>query len=189
MFRLSCPTRDYEWGSPTLLPRFLGRPPSGSAQAELWIGAHPGDPARLPDGQALDSYIAARPEESLGGAVSSSFGARLPFLVKALAAAQSLSLQVHPTSERARVGHAHEEAAGIAVGAPDRSYQDEFHKPELIFALTRFEGMAGFREVERSAQILRLLELPWADEIAERLETGPAFQALHGVVSDLLAMG
>ena len=42
--------------------------------------------------------------------------------------------------------------------APERSYQDPFHKPELIFALTRFEGMAGFRDTANSAEILRLLD-------------------------------
>jgi mannose-6-phosphate isomerase len=116
------------------------------------------------------------------------FGPRLPFLVKALAAAEPLSLQVHPTSERARMGFADQEAAGIPITAPERSYQDPFHKPELIFALTRFEGMAGFRDTAKSAEIMRLLDHPWADDIAWRLESGPAFQTLRAVVTDMLSM-
>ena len=72
--------------------------------------------------------------------------------------------------------------------APERSYQDPFHKPELIFALTRFEGMAGFRDTAKSAEILRLLDHPWADEIAWRLESGPAFQTLRAVVTGMLSL-
>src|SRR4051812_18807379 len=165
MYRLDCAVRDYAWGSRTHLPRFLGRPADGAAQAELWVGAHPGDPAHLPDGRALDAAIREDPEHALGPRVSAMFGDRLPFMVKALAAAEPLSLQVHPTSERARLGYAGENAAGVPVGDPRRNYRDEFHKPELVLALTRFEGMAGFRDVEKSAQILRLLDSPWARQV------------------------
>ena len=45
MFVLSNAVRDYAWGSTDALASFLGRPPDGGPQAELWIGAHPGDPA------------------------------------------------------------------------------------------------------------------------------------------------
>ena len=94
---------------------------------------------------------------------------------------------MHPTSERARIGFASETAAGVPLSSPARSYQDESHKPELVFALTRFEGMAGFRDVEKSAQILRALHLPWADDVARQLESGPASQTLRAVVTDMLA--
>ena len=77
--------------------------------------------------------------------------------MKLLAAGEPLSLQVHPTSERARIRFADQEAAGIPLSAPERSYQDASHKPELIFALTRFEGMAGFRDPAKTAEILRRL--------------------------------
>ncbi len=186
VFRLTCATRDYDWGSTSLIPRFLGLPADGSTQAELWVGAHPGDPARLPDDQPLDAYLRSHPDQALGDRVVGVFGDRLPFLVKALAAAQPLSLQVHPTSSRARIGYDLEDEAGIAVGAPERSYQDRFHKPEMILALTRFEGMAGFRDIEKSARILRLLEHPWATSVADQLESGPAYQALHAVVAEIL---
>lgn len=187
MFVLTCATREYAWGSTNHLPRFLGRPPTGAPQAELWIGAHEGDPSRLPDGRRLDEAVREDPVAMLGPHVASRFGPRLPYLVKALAAAEPLSLQVHPTSERARIGFEREEAAGIPLDAPTRSYLDQQHKPELVFALTRFEGMAGFRDVEKSAEILRLLGAPWADHLAQRLEAGPAVQALRAVTTDLLA--
>jgi mannose-6-phosphate isomerase len=186
MDQLTCATRDYAWGSPSLIPRFLDKPADGRPQAELWIGAHPGDPARLPDGTRLDDHIRDHAEESLGARALETFGPRLPYLVKALAAAEPLSLQVHPTTERARMGFDHEDQAGIPIGAPERSYQDRFHKPELLVAITRFEGMAGFRDVEKTIQILRLLEHPWADRVAKELDAAPPFQALHRVVGDIL---
>lgn len=189
MHLLTGAVRTYAWGSRNHIPKFLGVPPTGEPQAELWFGAHDADPSRLPDGRYLNDAIREDPVGMLGERVTSLFGPRLPFLVKALAAAEPLSLQVHPTTARARIGFVEENAAGIPVDAPERNYRDEFHKPEMVFALTRFEGMAGFRDVGRSAQILRLLDLPWADEVAWRLESGPAFQALHGVVAEMLSMG
>ncbi|MBA2954542.1 mannose-6-phosphate isomerase, class I [Nocardioides sp. MAH-18] len=188
MHLLDCAIREYAWGSTTHIPKFLGRAPNGNPQAELWIGAHDGDPSRLPDGRCLNDAIRAEADSMVGERVQTVFGPRLPFLMKALSAAEPLSLQVHPTTQRARIGYDAEEAAGIPVGSPTRSYQDRHHKPELIYAITRFEGMAGFRDIEISARILRMLDVPWADDIAWRLEDGPAFQALRSVVTDMLAM-
>lgn len=154
----------------------------------MWIGAHPADPSVLPDGRTLDEDIRTDPQATLGPEVSQRFGDRLPFLMKLLAAGEPLSLQVHPTSERARIRFAEQDAAGIPLGAPERSYQDRSHKPEMIYALTRFEGMAGFRDPAKTATILRGLGLPWLDGVATRLEGSPsAFQTLRAVVTDLLA--
>ncbi len=189
MYRLACTTRDYAWGSRTLIPRFLGTDADGRPHAELWVGAHPGAPSLVAGGRTLGELVADQADTALGARTRARFGPRLPFLMKALAAAEPLSLQVHPTSERARIGFAEEEAAGIPVDAPERNYRDPFHKPELIFAVTRFEGMAGFRDVDKTATILGLLGTPWAEQTARRLTDGPAFQALHAVVTDLLAMG
>lgn len=189
MHQLLGETRRYAWGSRTLLPRFLGSHPDGEPHAELWLGAHPGSPARIPDGRTLAEVIESDPQATLGAESLHRFGPRLPFLMKALAAAEPLSLQVHPTADRARIGYARENAVGIAAGSPTRNYQDAFHKPELIYAVTRFEGMAGFREVGRSVEILRMLDLPWADRMAADLLDGSPGEALHRVVTRLLALG
>src|SRR4051794_33616207 len=154
----------------------------------MWFGAHPADPSRVEDGRGLDEVIERSPEASLGAHVAGSFGPRLPFLMKLLAAAEPLSLQVHPTSERARIRFAEQNAAGIPLTAAERSYQDASHKPELIYALTRFEGMAGFRDTTRTAAILRMFELPWLDAVAAELAVTPTpFQSLRRVVSEMLA--
>ena len=186
MHRLQNPVRHYAWGSGLHIPRLLGEEANGKPWAELWLGAHPGDPSLLEDGTRLDDAIAADPTGMLGDRVAAAFG-RLPFLMKLLAAGEPLSLQVHPTSEQARLAYAAEEARGVPVDAPERSYRDPSHKPELIYALTRFEGMAGFRPVQRTVAILRELRLPWLDELATRLDgTETPFQTLREVVTDVL---
>ena len=190
LHRLTNAIRNYAWGSRTHIPRLLGAEPSAEPAAELWIGAHEGDPSYLPDGRSLTDAIAADPLGTLGPRVAARFDGRLPYLVKLLAAAEPLSLQVHPTSERARLGFAEEEARGVPLAASYRSYRDRSHKPELVFALTRFEGMAGFRDVAKSAQILRLLGLDWADSLADRLEAATTpFQTVRQIVTELLRGG
>jgi mannose-6-phosphate isomerase len=143
--------RPYAWGSTTAIAGFLGRAATGGPEAELWLGAHPGAPsvAMTADGgsQRLDSLIAADPLHHLGAASLAEFGSRLPFLLKVLAAASPLSLQVHPTLEQARAGFAREEAAGVDRGAEQRNYKDDNHKPEMIYAVTQFEALCGFRPV------------------------------------------
>lgn len=147
MFRLNNPTRDYQWGSPTAISHALGRAPSGGPEAELWIGAHPDAPSQVltDDGAVgLDEYIAQAPLQRLGD------GTRLPFLMKLLAADGALSLQVHPSKSQAEAGFAAEEAAGVARNDASRNYKDDNHKPEMIYALTPFEALCGFRERESS---------------------------------------
>ena len=135
--------RDYAWGSTTAIPSLLGMPVTGLPQAELWLGTHPGSPARTPTGSLADI-------------------ARLPFLLKVLAAAAPLSLQAHPTIAQAVAGFARENAAGVPLDAPNRNYRDELHKPEILFALSPFRALCGFRPAaETRAALERLLaEVP-----------------------------
>jgi len=112
------------------------------------MGAHPGGVSRVatPAGEVpLDAFIAADPEGVLGPEVVRRFGARLPFLLKVLAAERPLSIQAHPDAEQARAGFARENAAGIPLDAPQRSYRDASAKPELICALSPFEALRAWR--------------------------------------------
>jgi mannose-6-phosphate isomerase len=188
VLRLNAPVRHYAWGSRSHIPRLCGGEIGDEPVAEMWFGAHPTDPSRSPDGKGLDRLIADDPVKLLGKKVTTAFGARLPFMMKLLAAAEPLSLQVHPSSEQARIRFAEQNAAGIPVDADDRSYRDASHKPELVFALTRFEGMAGFRQLDSSSRILREFRLPWLDRLADELgETVTPFQTLRRAVTDMLA--
>ena len=160
MYEIENVLRDYAWGSTTAIASLLGRPESGRPEAELWIGAHPDSPsvAHLPeDGSRspLDALISSDPEHFLGAESVSAFGPRLPFLAKILAAAQPLSLQVHPSLEQAREGFARENEAGIDPHAAHRNYRDDNHKPEMILALTPFEALCGFRPAAETRKILQ----------------------------------
>jgi mannose-6-phosphate isomerase len=153
---LENPVRSYAWGSPTVIPELLGREPSGEPQAELWVGAHAGSPSTVvDDGRTLDRFIAADPDSALGESGCERFGPALPFLLKVLAVQRPLSIQAHPNLEQAAAGYAAENAAGIPIDSPQRSYRDRNHKPELALALTDFEALLGFAE---PADIVAALE-------------------------------
>ncbi|MBO0677680.1 mannose-6-phosphate isomerase, class I [Mycolicibacterium sp. S2-37] len=159
--------RTYAWGSRTAIAEFTGRPsPTAHPEAELWFGAHPGDPAYLQDGDrevSLLDAVRADPDGQLGAATINRFGDTLPFLVKVLAADEPLSLQAHPSAQQAAEGYAREEQLGIPVSAPMRNYRDRSHKPELLVALDRFEALAGFRPVAATVELLRALDVPQLD--------------------------
>ncbi|GAA4515945.1 mannose-6-phosphate isomerase, class I [Brevibacterium yomogidense] len=146
MQRLTNTVKDYAWGSPSGIPEILGNEPDGRPAAELWVGAHPGAPSFV-DGRGLDDLIASDPSRYLGEASVARFGPRLPFLLKILSARTALSIQSHPSREQAIAGFAAESAAGIPLDAPHRNYRDEWHKPELLYALGEFHALCGFRPV------------------------------------------
>jgi mannose-6-phosphate isomerase len=169
--------RTYAWGSHTAIAEFTGRhSPTPHPEAELWLGAHPGDPAWLEgDGaeRSLLDTITSDPEGQLGAATRERFGDTLPFLAKVLAADEPLSLQAHPSATQAMEGFAREDQQGIPVSAPTRNYRDRSHKPELIVALGTFEALAGFRPVARSVELLRALTVADLDPFVNLL-TGQA---------------
>ena len=155
MVTLSPVVQAYAWGSRTALPELCGTAsPAPHPVAEHWFGAHDSGSSLCSDGRGLDARIAADPEGELGGRVLARHGAGLPYLVKLLSAEQALSLQAHPSPEKAREGFAAEDARGIPVDAADRNYRDANHKPEILVALTEFHALVGFRPVNRTVALL-----------------------------------
>ncbi|MGW7200908.1 mannose-6-phosphate isomerase, class I [Streptomyces chryseus] len=192
MDRLSNTVRPYAWGSTTAIPALLGTAPTGEPQAEMWMGAHPGAPSRVDRGdgageQPLSAVIDAAPEAELGEAAVRKFGPRLPFLLKILAAGAPLSLQVHPNLAQAREGYAAEESAGVPIDAPHRNYRDANHKPELICALTPFEGFCGFRAPAESADVLAALDVDSLKPYVDLLHAHPEEAALREVLTAVLS--
>lgn len=161
--------RDYAWGSHQLLAELQDRPPTDRPEAEAWFGAHPAAPAHLDDGTPLDAVIAADVAWWLGADVAARFDGRLPFLVKLLCAAAPLSLQVHPSAAQARAGYAAEDAAGVPLDAPHRVYRDRWPKPELLYALTPFAALCGFRGPPRTARFLEAMDVPRLAPLARDL--------------------
>ncbi|MFW6099269.1 MAG: mannose-6-phosphate isomerase, class I, partial [Thermodesulfobacteriota bacterium] len=148
----------------------LGQPvPSDTPAAELWLGAHPQAPSQvLIKGvwTPLDQVIERDPVSILGRGVVETYGNRLPFLLKVLAAERPLSIQVHPHSRQAREGFDRENRLGIPLHAPERNYKDPWQKPECLCALTRFEALKGFRPIE---EILRTMKGPALPPLSDAL--------------------
>jgi len=149
----------YAWGSKDALTRLYGiANPDNQPMAELWMGAHPKSSSTISDEQgnpiSLRDYIARQPEACLGAAVAKRFG-ELPFLFKVLCAQEPLSIQVHPSKTASERGFALENAKGVPLDAANRNYKDPNHKPELVFALTPFQAMNGFREPAAIASLLQ----------------------------------
>ncbi|MEU9395178.1 mannose-6-phosphate isomerase, class I [Streptomyces sp. NPDC048324] len=185
MDRLDNTIRPYAWGSTTAIPALLGVEPSGEPQAEMWMGAHPGAPSRTARGTLVE-VIDAAPETELGPEAVARFGPRLPFLLKILAAGAPLSLQVHPDLAQAKEGYADEERRSIPVDAPHRNYKDANHKPELICALTEFDGLCGFRDPLRAADLLDGLGVDSLKPYVDLLHAHPEDAALREVLTAIL---
>lgn len=170
--------RNYPWGSRTLMADLRGTTsPSDRPEAELWFGAHPGDPAMVGEESLLD-LINEDPQYQLGERVTARYGNRLPFLMKLLAAGEPLSLQAHPSTEQAQEGFARENAEGIDIHAPNRNYKDADHKPELIVALTEFHALSGFRPLDKTRELFAALECPELDRYAAVLGDDADLRAL-----------
>jgi mannose-6-phosphate isomerase len=186
MDRLDNPVRRYAWGSERDIPDFLGLPPDGGPQAELWMGAHPSAPSTVLRGgtaRPLPELIAEDPAGELGPAVSQRYGARLPFLFKVLAAAEPLSLQVHPDKRHAEAGY----AAEVSSGAAERDYPDDNHKPELLCALRDgFEALCGFRPVPDTIALLEELAAPELAADLRLLAGSPGADGLRTLVTEIL---
>ncbi|MCX4801187.1 mannose-6-phosphate isomerase, class I [Streptomyces sp. NBC_01214] len=189
MDRLTNTIRPYAWGSTTALPALLGVEPTGEPQAEMWMGAHPGAPSRIDRGageRALSDVIAGDPEGELGAATVAKFGPRLPFLFKILAAGAPLSLQVHPDLLQAREGFEDEERRGVPIDADHRNYKDPNHKPEMICALTAFDGLCGFRPPLEAAELLEGLGVDSLKPYADLLRAHPEEAALREMLTAVL---
>lgn len=120
----------------------LGLPKTGGPMAEVWFGTHPGSPTETSTGQSL-AELRGKP---------------LAFLLKFLAAAIPLSIQVHPSKEKALAGFAREQANGISLEDPSRSYKDQNSKRESLVAISEFEVLAGIRgafDVRQTLESLR----------------------------------
>lgn len=173
MHRLQNLRRGYDWGSPTFIPRFSGERGDGTPVAEEWIGTHP-----LGESTAVLASGDTAPLSQVSGP--------LPFMFKILAADRPLSVQVHPSAELARAGFEAEEAAGVPLEDPRRSYRDPHHKPEMAYALTTFDTLVGFRPTAEILRILHGLDAPLAARLAGELAADPGFSGIVRLVEQLL---
>jgi mannose-6-phosphate isomerase len=158
MFKLNNSLQNYAWGSKTALTELYGiQNPSQQPMAELWMGAHPKSSSTVEINgtqRSLRDLIEADKTRLLGENVAARFG-ELPFLFKVLCAEQPLSIQVHPGKPAAEAGFDRENRAGVAIDASERNYKDANHKPELVYALTPFLAINGFRPLTEIVSLLQ----------------------------------
>lgn len=176
MHRLRNGVQNYDWGSTDAIPKFLGERRSDEPVAEMWIGTHPLKPS-----VAVDPVGNEKPLADVAG--------DLPFMVKLLAADRPLSLQVHPSRSMAEVGFDREEAAGVPLDAPHRVYKDRNHKPEMVYALTTFDSLIGFRPTAEILRVLGPLNTPLSQRLADDLRASPGFASIVQRIEWLLSAG
>ena len=136
--------KDYDWGIVDGLAHWAGGA-TGAPQAELWYGIHPGGPSPLVDSQG----------HTTGDDLARHFDVEsIPLLVKLLAAAKPLSVQVHPNKALAVQGYVAQQSGEESR----RIYSDPFEKTELLVALQDFEAFAGWRDQKESVAFLSAIE-------------------------------
>lgn len=138
----------YDWGPTDGLATWTAA--TGASQAELWFGSHPNGPSPLRDG---------------AGAAS----APLPILMKLLAAARPLSIQIHPPARLAAAMYAQSSAL----------VSDPFGKAEILIALHDFAILEGFRDPRESAVVFVRLGM---DRIAASLAAGDLPTAIRAAL-------
>ena len=185
------PIQGYDWGSHDALTTLFGIPnPAGKPQAELWMGAHPNGCSEVVlagDVQKLSTLINSAPAAVLGDATQARFGS-LPFLFKVLCAENALSIQVHPSKAQAEAGFAREEAAGIDIKASNRNYKDPNHKPELVFALTPYQAMNGFRAIPAILALFERVKLATIADLVAALAANQHEAGLQHFFHQLLIL-
>ena len=156
VYKLNNVIQTYSWGSIRSLHEMLNvENPNHIPPAEMWMGAHPGGCSRVLDQDiSLTALLADNSTTMLGSYTALRYG-ELPYLLKVIAADSPLSIQVHPNKQQAEAGFQRENELGIPINANHRNYKDPNHKPELVYALTFFSALNGFRPID---EIIHLFE-------------------------------
>lgn len=190
MWKLDNVIKNYDWGTKTALSTLFNIDnPNNQPQAEIWMGAHPAgvSTAITTDGKQikLDQLIAKNPQQILGEQTCKNYPA-LPYLFKVLSAQEPLSIQVHPELSKAKLGYAKENQLGIAIDSAQRNYKDPNHKPELIYALTPFLAMNGFRPIAEIISLFTELNIQSLNELVQAFQKNQTDEGLsqffHGIL-------
>lgn len=142
MYRIAGFLQNYAWGIPGGLAawrggtdEFAGGDPA--PEAELWYGAHVNGPSALVDQDGVLTDVVS--------------AADAPVLVKLLAAARPLSIQIHPPTDQAQRNFAAQEADPSLP----KLLADGLAKTEMLIAVRPFSVLQGMRDAALAAAILR----------------------------------
>lgn len=191
LFRMHNVIQDYAWGSTTSIASLFNiANPDSKPQAEIWMGAHQGGCSQIDvTGKAtrLAAFIETDKAAIIGQATDKQFGG-LPYLFKVLAAENALSIQVHPSKSQAEIGFSKEEEAGVPLNASHRNFKDPNHKPELVYALTPYQAMNGFRELTEIVTLFRALDIAHLHPLITALDKNQNENGLRLFFKTLLSM-
>ncbi|ENE5197857.1 mannose-6-phosphate isomerase, class I [Vibrio parahaemolyticus] len=191
IYTLNNPVKNFPWGSRTAIRDYFGIDNSNlEHQAEIWMGAHPSASSSISQAGvdiSLCDVIASNPDYWLGKETKENFSS-LPFLMKVLAAEEPLSIQVHPSKKAAELGFAKENEQGIPLDAANRNYKDANHKPELVYALTPYLAMNGFREFAQIVANFDAIDLPVLEDVFQPFKQDPNPLTLAEFFAAILAL-
>lgn len=143
MHRISGYLQNYAWGIPAGLSAWRGGAGEVSGQsepapdAELWYGAHTNGPSPLVDAPGVLTEVVSATDA--------------PVLVKLLAAARPLSIQIHPPTEQAERAFAAQQADSSLPAL----LADGLAKTEMLIAIRPFSVLQGMRDADLASAILR----------------------------------
>jgi len=152
MFLIRGSVKDYPWGVVDGLSPWLGDlagQHAGTPQAELWFGAHPSGASPLINKDNDDETTSAISTTTLADHLTRE---QAPILAKVLAAAQPLSVQVHPNAHDAQKMWDNQQIAGPQILA------DTFEKAEVLLALEPFDAFVGWRPSKDAAEIIERID-------------------------------
>lgn len=190
-YKMSNTIQNYDWGSKSAMQDLFALDnKNNEPQAELWMGAHPNGCTLLSIGDdfiKLSDFIAQDPQRILGGKTAKEFG-QLPYLFKVLAAEKALSVQVHPSKRQAQVGFAKEDKLEIPPNAFNRNYRDANHKPEVVFALTEYQAMNGFRDMQQIVEEFECINIPEIKPLLEAFYADFTTNGLQDFFQEILLL-
>lgn len=168
--------KPYAWGSydrlQTMFSSCLPQESVGPL-AEMWFSGHGQWPSVVDmtgtNGVPVTDVIRNDPEHMVGSRSSEQFGPVMPYLLKVISARIPLSLQVHPVDFEARAGYNAENAAGIPIDSPLRSFKDPVAKSEMVVALEPFNASVGFASIPFMIRNLKLVNHPVAERMLDAL--------------------
>lgn len=183
IYTLTGALQHYVWGGQHYIPQLLNiSEEENQHYAEWWLGAHTSAPSTIEvDGKhlPLTEFLQQNPT-ALGEKSREIFGEELPYLLKILDVEKPLSIQLHPTKKQAEIGFSEENAKGIDLKDPKRTYKDNNHKPEMMIALSDFWLLHGFKTKEKI--LASLNEHSSLTPLAEKLR----HQDLHSFYADVM---
>ena len=138
IFKLKCSCQNYDWGQyannslvATALRKNGEVVDEKKKYAEYWMGTHPNGPSKI----IKDNREILLSEEING---------QLSYLFKILSINKPLSIQLHPEKTFAEILHR----------KFPKIYKDDNHKPELFIALSDFELLFGFVEMNKAIETI-----------------------------------